>query len=297
MTQLDLQVLRVLCSVFEMRSVSRAAKSLGITQPAVSYSLARLRETFGDPMFTRTPAGMEPTPHAARVYREIRRGIDILDAAANPASFTPAVSDRVFRVAMSDIGEMSFLPRIFEHLQVAAPRVAIEVVQTSLPNLPRALDIGELDFAIGNLPALCADTEHSTVFREHYVCAFRSGHPMIGARLTRKIFEEAAHIYVESPFTGHNIVQSALLERNIHRRIGLRVPHFTSVPNVVAATDFLVCIPSRVAETFAHTHGLRHLPLPVELPGFDVRVHWSARHETNEGHTWMRNALVSHLGS
>ena len=297
MSQLDLQLLRVLCSVFEMRSVSRAAKSLRITQPAVSYSLARLRETFGDPMFTRTPTGMVPTPHAARVYREIRRGIDILDAATSPATFDPALSDRVFRLAMSDIGEMEFLPRILQHLQSLAPRVSIEVIQTSLPNLPRALDIGDLDFAIGNLPEICSETEHSRVFREHYVCSFRSGHSLIGDKLTRKSFEEAAHIFVASPFTGHHMVESALLERNIHRKIGLRVPHFTSVPSVVAATDYLVSVPSSVAKTFARTHGLRHLPLPIKLPTFEVRVHWSARHETNEGHTWMRNALVSRLGS
>ncbi len=295
MNQLDLHLLRVLCSVFETRSVSRAAESLNLTQPAVSYSLARLRETLGDPIFTRTPKGMAPTPHAARIYREVRRGIDILDAAISPATFDPGLSERTFRIALSDIGEMEFLPKIVRHLQTAAPRVSIEVVQISLTNLPRALDIGDLDFAIGNLPEICSQTAHSVVFREHYVCSFRSGHPLIRAKLTRKVFEEAIHIFVASPFTGHHMVENALLERNIHRKIGLRVPHFTSVPNVIAETDYLVSVPSRVAKTFARTHGLRHLPLPIKLPAFDVRVHWSARHETNEAHAWMRNALVTQM--
>ncbi len=295
MNQLDLHLLRVLCSVFETRSVSRAAESLSLTQPAISYSLARLRQTFGDPIFTRTPEGMAPTPQAVRIYREVRRGIDILDAAVSPATFDPRLSDRAFRIALSDIGEMEFLPKILRRLQTAAPAVSIEVVQISLAHLPRALDIGDLDFAVGNLPEICSKTAHSVVFREHYVCAFRSGHPLIGAKLTRKVFEEAIHIFVASPFTGHHMVENALLERGIHRKIGLRVPHFTSVPNVIAATDYLVSVPSRVAKTFARTHGLGHLALPVKIPAFDVRVHWSARHETNEGHAWMRNVLVSQM--
>lgn len=295
MSQVDLHCLRVFCSVFETRSVSRAAESLGLTQPSVSYSLARLRETFNDPIFTRTRDGMAPTPQAARLYREVRRGIDILDAAISPATFDPAVSERTFRVAMSDIGQLDFLPRIVPFLQTAAPRVSLEIAQISMANVARALDIGELDFAIGNLPEICASTRYTTVFREHYVCLFRKGHPLIGDKLTRKVFDEAKHILVMSPFTGHHMVENALLERDIHRKIVLRVPHFTSVPTLIAATDYLVSLPSIVARTFERTYGLRALPLPIALPDFDVRLHWSARHEDNDGHAWMRDTLVSQL--
>ncbi|MBB4197900.1 hypothetical protein CCR94_19055 [Rhodoblastus sphagnicola] len=292
---IDLQCLRVFCAVFETRSVSRAAESLNVTQPSVSYSLARLRETFGDPIFTRTRDGMAPTPQAARIYREVRRGIDILDAAISPAAFDPAQSERTFRVAMSDIGQLDFLPKIAPLLETAAPRVSLEIAQISMANLSRALDIGELDFAIGNLPEITPTTRHEVVFRERYVCLFRAGHPLIGDTLTRKVFEEAKHILVMSPFTGHHMVENALLERNIQRRIGLRVPHFTSVPTLVAATDYLVSLPSIVAQRFERTYGLRALPLPIDLPDFDVRLHWSARHETNEGHAWMRETLVRQL--
>jgi DNA-binding transcriptional LysR family regulator len=292
---LDLHCLRVFCSVFETGSVSRAAENLGLTQPSVSYSLARLRETFNDPIFNRTREGMAPTPQAARIYREVRRGIDILDAATSPTTFDPAMSERTFRVAMSDIGQLDFLPKIVPFLQTAAPRVSLEIAQISMANVARALDIGELDFAIGNLPEICTTTRYTTVFRESYVCLFRKGHPLIGDKLTRKVFDEAKHILVMSPFTGHHMVESALLERNIHRKIVLRVPHFTSVPTLVAATDYLVSLPSIVAKTFERSYGLRSLPLPIALPDFDVRLHWSARHEANDGHAWMRDTLVSQL--
>ena len=123
----------------------------------------------------------------------------------------------------------------------------------------------------------------------------RKEHGTIKERLSRKLFEEADRIIVASPFTGHHSVERSLLEHGIRRNPRLSVPHFTSVPNVIAQTDLLVITPLRVARAFAKTHGLRSLPLPVRVPGFEVRVHWSARHETNEGHQWMRDTLVSVL--
>lgn len=294
-TTVDLQLFRVLCAVVEARSVSRAAESLHISQPAVSYSLARLRDLIEDPLFVRTPEGMAPTPRAIQIYRDVRRGIDLLSAALDPTGFDPRQSDRIFRLSMSDIGEMMFLPPVLHHIQLNAPRVNIEITQVSLNDMPRALSLGEIDFAIGNLPEICSQTSYTTMFREHYVCLFRNNHGHIGGRLTRKIFEELSYIFVVSPFTGHHMIESALLERGIRRKAGLRVPHFTSVANVVAQTDLVAIVPSRVAIHFAKVYKLRHLPLPVRIPHFDVRIHWNEQHETNEGHRWMRETLIAQL--
>lgn len=294
-TTVDLQLFRVLCAVLEARSVSRAAESLHISQPAVSYSLARLRNLIDDPLFVRSPEGMAPTPRAMQIYRDVRRGIDLLASALDPAAFEPRQSDRVFRMSMSDIGEMMFLPPILRHVQQTAPRINIDITQVSLNDMPRALNLGEIDFAIGNLPEICSQTSYTTLFREHYVCLIRNNHSAISTRLSRKQFEEASHIFIISPFTGHHMIESALLERGIRRKPGMRVPHFTSVANVVAQTDLIAIVPSRVAQHFARTYKLRHLPLPVRIPPFDVRIHWSEQHETNEGHRWMREAVIAQL--
>jgi DNA-binding transcriptional LysR family regulator len=294
-TGVDLQLLRVLCAIVETRSVSRAGLMLGISQPAASYSLGRLRESLNDPLFVKTAAGMSPTPRTLAVYQEVRRGLDLLDSALSPLGFDPEKSDRNFRLAMSDIGEMVFLPPILQRLRKLAPRVGIEIRQVALSELPRALDFGDIDFGIGNLPEVCSETSYLPMFREHYVCMLRRDHATIKDKLSRKLFEEADHIIVASPFTGHHSVERSLLERGIKRKPTLWVPHFTSVPNVVAQTNLLVIAPSRVARAFAKTHGLRSLPLPVRVPPFEVRVHWSIRHETNEGHRWMRDTLASVL--
>lgn len=291
----DLQLLRVMCAVMETRSVSRAADLLNMTQPAASYLLGRLRAELEDPLFLKTNKGMSPTPRTLAIYQDVRRGLDVLDSALRPTGFDPAQSDRNFRLAMSDIGEMVFLPPILQQLQAIAPRVTVEMVQVPLQQLPRALDFGDIDFGIGNLPEICSDTSYATAFREHYVCLLRRRHRSIKKSLTRKLFEEADHIIVSSPYTGHYSVERSLLEHDIRRRPSLKIPNYTSVPNVVAETDLLVIAPSRVARAFEKTHGLRSLPLPVRVPPFDVRVHWSARHETNDGHRWMREVLIDTL--
>lgn len=291
----DLQLLRLLCGLVETRSVSRAADLLGVTQPAASYLLGRLRTELGDPLFLKTNKGMAPTPRTLAIYQDVRRGLDVLDSALRPTGFDPAQSDRSFRLAMSDIGEMVFLPPILQRLQAIAPHVTIEMIQVPLLQLPRALDFGDIDFGIGNLPEICSDTSYVTAFREHYVCLLRRQHRTIRKTLTRKLFEEADHIIVSSPFTGHHSVERSLLERGIRRKPTLKIPNYTSVPNVVAETDLLVIAPSRVARAFETTHGLQSLPLPVRVPPFDVRIHWSARHETNDGHRWMRDILSNTL--
>src|ERR1700751_3462564 len=136
---IDHRLLRVLCAVVETRSVSHAADRLGITQPTASYLLGRLRELLRDPLFIKSSGGMTPTPKSLGLYREIRRGLDILDAAFAPATFDPAHSERTFRLAMIDIGELVFLPPILHRLQAVAPRVTIESIPMPLARLLPAL--------------------------------------------------------------------------------------------------------------------------------------------------------------
>jgi DNA-binding transcriptional LysR family regulator len=289
---IDHRLLRVLCAVVETRSVSRAATALGITQPTASYLLGRLRGLLRDPLFLKSSGGMTPTPKTLALYREIRKGLDILDAAFDPATFDPAQSERKFRLAMIDIGELVFLPPIVHRLQAVAPGVTIESIPVPIDRIPRALDLGDIDFSIGNMPDICANTAHHTAFRDHYVAVMRRGHPRAGTRLTRRLFETLDHIAIASPYTGHRTVEHALAEHGSRRTPKLTVANYTSVPNVIAQTDFLAVAPSRVARAFAGSHGLKLRELPIPVPVFSVRVHWSARHEANAAHAWMRELLI-----
>jgi DNA-binding transcriptional LysR family regulator len=290
---IDYRLLRVLCAVVETRSVSRAATALGITQPTASYLLGRLRGLLQDPLFLKSSRGMTPTLKTFALYSEIRKGLDILDAAFDPATFDPARSERKFRLAMIDIGELVFLPPILRGLQAVAPNVTIESMPVSLDRIPRALDLGDIDFSIGNMPDLCASTAHHTAFREHYVVVMRPGHPRVRARMTHGLFATLDHVSIASPYTGSRTMEHALAEHGIRRTPKLTVANYTSVPDVIARTDLVVVAPSRVARAFAGSHGLKSRALPIAVPAFSVRVHWSARHEANPAYAWMRELLIA----
>jgi len=291
----DHRLLRLLCAVVETRSVSRAATALGITQPTASYLLGRLRGHLRDPMFLKSHGAMRPTAKTLALYGEIRKGLDILDAAFDPLSFDPASSDRRFRIALIDIGELVFLPPILRRLAKAGPNITIESVPVALESIPAALDLGDIDFSIGNTPDICAGTAHRTVFRDHYVAVMRSGHPKISARLTRRLLERLDRVTVASPYTGQRTMEHALAEYGIWRKPKLTIANYTSVGDVIAQTDFIVIAPSRVGRALAASHGLKSRELPVPVPAFSVRIHWSARHQGTAAHAWMRELLITTL--
>jgi DNA-binding transcriptional LysR family regulator len=292
---IDHRLLRVLCAVVETESVSRAAVQLGITQPTASYLLARLRTRLTDPLFVKSDGRMKPTPKTHALYREIRKGLDILDAAFDPAIFEPARSDRVFRLAMSDIGELVFVPPLLRALEAVAPRIVVESVSVPFDELPRRMNIGEVDFAIGNLPELLSATSHRNVFREHYVGILRRKHPFAGRRLSLKAMETLDHVVITSPFAGQHVIERRLREACLSRMPRLAIQSFAGVPEVVATSNLLAIAPSRVAKAYERSHGLRTVALPVAVPPVEVRLHWSARHQNNAAHVWMRGVLLDSL--
>jgi DNA-binding transcriptional LysR family regulator len=292
---IDHRLLRVLCAVVETESVSRAAGQLGITQPTASYLLARLRTRLTDPLFVKTDGRMKPTPKTLALYRDIRKGLDILDAAFDPTIFEPARSDRVFRLAMSDIGELVFLPPLLRAVEAVAPGIVVESVQAPFDELARLMNVGDVDFAIGNLPELLSATSHRNLFREHYVGILQRKHPFAGRKLTLKAMETLDHVVITSPFAGHHVIERRLREACLARKPRAAIQSFAGVPAVVANTNLLAIAPSRVAKAYGESHGLRAVALPVAVSPIEVRLHWSARHENNAAHVWMRGVLLDSL--
>lgn len=295
---MDLSLTRVLCAIYEARSVSRAADALRLTQPAVSHALGRLRYEFSDPLFVRSAAGMIPTPQADRLYGAFREALQLVANAIEEAkAFVPETSTRRFRMSLSDIGVMVFLPLILGHLQADAPHLAIEANQIPVPDLLRSLSTGQIDFALGNLPELERYTEHCRLFEEHYVCVLRRDHPVIAETMSLDLFLAARHVAVVSPFSGHKMVEDVMIDSGVQREIALQTPHFTSVPDILAQTNLVATVPSRVATLFADTHALRSLPLPLHIPPFTVRMHWHKRNNSNHGHQWMREVIARRLSA
>ena len=287
---LDLNLLRVFDAVLQQRSVTAAAARLGLTQPAVSNALARLRALFGDALFVRTLAGMEATPLARGVAEPVRQALALLDSAlAHGPGFDPGSATRAFRFYMSDLGQIEFLPPLIERAQRAAPGVRLEAVALEVEDIADALASGALDLAVGFLPGLGPPVRRRALFRDPYRCLMRADHPI--RTLTKRKFLGASHALVTYR-GGHRVVEEALERAGLARRIALRLPHFTVVPMVLERTDLICTLPARVARVFERRGKLKSLPPPVPIPVADVAVHWHERFETDQGNRWLREQIV-----
>ena len=293
MIDLDLNLLRAFDAIAADGSVTAAGERLGLSQPAMSNALARLRQLFGDPLFVRTPRGMRPTPFAQQLAQPVREALRLIQGALQQhAGFDPRSSGNTFRLFMSDIGEMVFLPGLLERIEHDAPGVKIEVVRIPIKDVHAALEAGEIDLAVGFLPGLTTGMRAQPLFREHYVCMLRADHPGIGAKISAKQFREAAHVLVSYAGTGHQVIEETLLAEGLSERIAVRVPHFLVVPMILARTDLIVTVPSRVAAIFAQPGNFKVLKLPVDMPSFEVRLHWHERYHQDPANRWLREVMT-----
>jgi DNA-binding transcriptional LysR family regulator len=289
---LDLNLLRVFDAVLRDRSVTVAARHLGLTQPAVSNALARLRAQFEDALFVRTPTGMDATPFARDLSEPVRQALALLESAlAHGPGFDPATSARAFRFYMSDLGQVEFLPPLVERAQHDAPKVRLEAVALEVEDIGDALAAGAIDLAVGFLPGLGPPVRRQPLFRDPYVCLVRAGHPIAGRSLSKRQFLAASHALV-SYKGGHRVIEEALERAGLARRIALRVPHFTVVPMVLERSDLVLTLPSKVARVYERQGGFKILTPPVPIPPADVAAHWHERFERDPGNRWLREVIM-----
>jgi DNA-binding transcriptional LysR family regulator len=286
---LDLNLLHVFAGVHAARSVSRAADALGLSQPAVSHALTRLRLALHDPLFTRAPGGVRPTPLADQLARQVEAALQLLDVALHEADrFDAARSQRHFVVHMSDIGADEFLPQMMAAIGRQAPGVRVEAVQLAPEAIGPALEAGRLDLAFGYLPSL-QGTESAPLLQERYVVLLRRGHPLAPALRNRAALDQLDFILVAS----HAEPARALHLLGLQSRIRLTLPHFTVVPTILAATDLAVILPWRPAQRFAARLDLQVVEPDLGLPPFTVAMHWTWRSAHDPGHRWLREQALA----
>ena len=288
--EIDLNLLRVFDAVLHEKGVTPAAARLGLTQPAVSNALARLRKLLGDALFVRTPRGVDATPFARELAEPVRQALALLESAlAHGPGFDPATATRAFRFYMSDLGQIEFLPPLVERVQREAPGVRLEAVSLEVEDIAGALAAGGLDLAVGFLPGLGAPVRRQALFKDPYLCLMRADHEI--KTLNKRTFLAASHALV-SYRGGHRVIEEALERAGITPRIALRVPHFTVVPMVLERTDLILTLPARVARVFERRGKLKALPPPVPIPQAEVALHWHERFEADPGNRWLREVMV-----
>lgn len=289
----DLNLLRVFQAIVEEGSLTKAGERLALSQPAISYSLSRLRSLFDDPLFIRTRAGMQPTPIALELASIVGRALDTVREALRYAErFDPVMSTRTFRLSLSDAGEMAYLPPICEALHREAPQVRVCVEPLPVEEIEDALRASRLDFAIGNLPELTARTRHQVLFEETYVCMTRRrrGLPS-GETLNLEQFVGALHVQVRSVEHSHHALDDALRSQGVGRNIALELPHFVALPGVLAVTDLYATLPRRLAHLFNMDKCFQIYELPVTMPVAAVTMHWHEHFHKDEGIAWMRGLI------
>ena len=295
---LDIGLIRAFVAIYDTGSVTLAAERLFLTQPTVSYALSQLREVLNDRLFVRNGRYMTPTLRADECYLQFSQILrQIEDVVSQGQGFDPAVSDRRFRIAMSDIATFAFLPPLMEILHRRAPDVEVEVVQPLIDDIPDYLATGKIDAAIGNLPTVRRVTASSLLMREHYVCLMSEAHSAIGKTLSEEEFLTARHANVSSEFTGHKHLEQALQKAGAKRKISVQVKQFTVLPYLIRYTDYLAVIPSQVSKVFVTHGGLKELPLPIDVPEFEVRVHWDEQQGRNAPQKWFCDVIREALGS
>jgi len=289
---IDLNQLVLFHQLMVERRVARVAEKLGLTQPAVSNSLAKMRRLFGDDLFVRTPAGMVPTPFAEQLAEPVGYALAMIHGGLNQqARFDPASVKRSVTIGMTDIGEIVFLPRLVERLIREAPGVTLNTVRNTAVNLRDDMESGKVDLAIGLLPLLKAGFFQRRLFRQRYVCLFRRGHSLDKKTLTLADFRAAEHLVVVSAGTGHGQVDELLRRAGVERTVRLTVPHFVSVGHILQGSDLVTTVPERLAQRLVEPFGLAYLPHPVKLPEVAINVFWHARVHRSPANQWLRGLV------
>ncbi|WP_019699853.1 LysR family transcriptional regulator [Paracidovorax oryzae] len=292
--EIDLNLLVVFQQLLVTRKVSQAAENLGLTQPAVSNSLARLRRLLGDELFLRTAQGMQPTPYADQLAESVSYALAMIHGALNhKLGFDPATSRRVFKVGMTDIGEIYFLPRLLERLAQVAPGVRLATVRNSATDLKDAMEAGKVDLAVGLLPQLKAGFFQRRLFRQPYVCLFRQDHPLHKRRrIGLEDFAKAQHVVVVSEGTGHGKVDELLERMGVARDVRLTVPHFVAIGHILQATQMVATVPEKMAQSMAEPFGLAYAPHPAKLPQVAINLFWHTKYHRDPGNQWLRGVMV-----
>jgi DNA-binding transcriptional LysR family regulator len=296
-TGIDLNLLFVFRALLDERSVTRASAKVGLSQPALSNALARLRLQFGNPLFVRGRNGMQPTPRALELAPHIEAAFEHILAAVGSPSFQPATLTRTFRVATTDEIEMSLLPALVRQVQTAAPGITIACKRLQgLFELPDAeLQSGALDFALGTLPhppRVESGFYAQPLYEEEHVCIARRNHPDIGTRLTLKQYTTLKHAVTFYPGEGPGLFDKVLSQRGQKRIVGVSVPHCLSVPFVVAKSDMIATVTRVTAGTFGPLLKLRTLPCPINIPRLKVSLMWHSRAQEDLAHRWLRGVIV-----
>ncbi|GLK90838.1 LysR family transcriptional regulator [Pseudomonas turukhanskensis] len=289
LSKVDLNLFIVFDAIYTEANLTRAGQIVGITQPAVSNALARLRETFNDPLFVRTAQGMVPTPMAQNIIGPVRNALSLLRVSVQESrTFNPLQANKTYRISMTDLTEEIILPPLFQRLRRQAPSVQIESFLSKRRETTKELAAGRLDFAVDAPLNTDPQVRHVKLLSDRYVCAIRKGHPLAKEKLTLDEYMSLTHIHISSRRSGLGYVDLTLGKMGIQRKIALRSQHYLMASMVMLKTDMAMTVPER----FARSHDLHYVGVPVEVPAVETHLYWHESTDQDPANRWMREQMI-----
>ena len=294
--QLDLNLLRVLCAVYRYGSVTEAGRHLALSQPATSNALIRLRAVFEDELFVRSPSGLRPTRKAQRIVPAVIEQLHLLEnTVSSDDVFEPASSHMRWRLSLSDLGEMMFLPPLAQVLCSESPSSQISNIAVPANEVSAALEAHEIDLAIGILERGRSASASELLFQENFVAITASNWRPLGWRAGNRLSARqlaAASLAVASPAaTFHGSVDLMLSKLELNERIVLRARHYGALPELVTRTDLLAIVPLMYAKSLAPRYEVRIWELPKNGANYEVHMVWHPSATPDLGHSWLRGVV------
>lgn len=292
LANIDLNLLVVFDALIAEGHATRAAERVGLTQPAVSHALKRLRTLFGDPLFVRAPRGMVPTALAQDIAPSVRSILEQVEGVLlGGRLFDPAESTRQFALGLSDYAAFVLLPRLTARLDREAPGVSLTVRNTSRSVGLPMLEDGAVELIAGNFPEPPAHMREELLYEEDFICAGRGDHSALDGKIDLERYLSLRHLQVSMKGNPRGYVDAVLNEKGLRRNVTMTVGHFLMAPILVDASDLVATEPRRLFAPLAGRLSLKLFSPPIDIPPFRVVQTWHARHNADPGHQWLRRVL------
>lgn len=289
----DLNLLRVFGAVHAEGHIGRAAKRLGITQPAVSHAIQRLRDSVGDPLFIRSGKGVEPTARADEMAAYVRDSLESAMAAiAAPQSFDPAISNRVFHVGLPDHAVAKYAPLIHATFSHRAPKLGIHLHDVQTPEAIRLVEQGDIDMAANAIEDLPKRFKSMPLFTSQIVVIASKQNPYIKGKIDLSGYHKARHLMYSAPPPMNRALGESLAKWGITRDIGMTISSHLAVPLIIANSDLIATVTREIAEPYVEKYGLQMFKLPFDIPDVQVSLFWHERNDRDAGHQWLREMAV-----
>jgi len=290
----DLNLFVVFDVIYTERNLTKSGEVLGITQPAVSNALSRLRENFNDELFVRTSKGMVPTPVAENMVNDIRQALDLIrNSISESESFNPKTANATFRISIGDTSEYRLLPQLIKNISNSAPGVDVESYLTPRTETPKELAAGNIDFAID--PPIHSDPNlrNKKIYQDDYVLVVNKKHPIAKKKkISLEDYLNLSHIHISKRASGLGHVDTTLNRLGLTRRIALRAQHFLVAPYIIDQSNLVMT----TIKSFSRGRELKVFQLPFKINPLVLHLYWHVNKDMDPANKWMRELILKTYG-